>query len=114
MSSGAEPLVERDNDKNPVVALREIAETQLVPDEVKEDLIISLQKQIESDEPEDTFLSGPRPSMPRAEGDAPEIDLPTDDMSKMNEDDILAALQAMEKPAQENDEGDDDGNDIFG
>ena len=39
MSAGAELLVERDNDKNPVVALREIAEEALVPGEIREDLV---------------------------------------------------------------------------
>ena len=38
MSSGAEILVERDNDKNPVVALREIADEKLEPAELREQL----------------------------------------------------------------------------
>jgi len=50
---GAEPLVDRDRDKNPVVALREIAGKQLKPDEVKEEYIRSLQKHAEVDEPEE-------------------------------------------------------------
>ena len=53
MSAGAELLVERDNDKNPVVALREIADTKLVPADVREDLVGSLQKQVDIDEPEE-------------------------------------------------------------
>ena len=40
MSAGAELLVERDNDKNPVVALREIADKKLVPADVREDLLV--------------------------------------------------------------------------
>ena len=49
----ARPLtVDRDNDKNPVVALREIADQTLAPDDLKEDLIHSLQKYVEVDEPE--------------------------------------------------------------
>ena len=44
--------VDRDNDKNPVVALREIADETLSPDDLKEDLIHSLQKHVEVDEPE--------------------------------------------------------------
>ena len=54
LSGGAEPSVERDRDKNPVVALREIAAKSLKPDEVKEDYIKSLQKHAEVDEPEET------------------------------------------------------------
>ena len=56
MSAGAELLVERDNDKNPVVALREIADEKLVPEEVREDLVGSLQKQVEIDEPDEDAL----------------------------------------------------------
>jgi DNA-directed RNA polymerase subunit omega len=53
LSGGAEPLVERDRDKNPVVALREIAGRELKPDEMKEEYIRSLQKHAEVDEPEE-------------------------------------------------------------
>lgn len=54
LSGGAEPLVDRDRDKNPVVALREIASRDIKPDETREDLIRSLQKHAEVDEPEET------------------------------------------------------------
>src|SRR5215831_16243594 len=53
LSGGAEPMLERDRDKNPVVALREIAAKELKPDEVREDYIKSLQKHAEVDEPEE-------------------------------------------------------------
>ena len=53
LSGGAEPMIERDRDKNPVVALREIAAKLLKPEEVKEEYIKSLQKHAEVDEPED-------------------------------------------------------------
>jgi DNA-directed RNA polymerase subunit omega len=53
LSGGAETMVERDRDKNPVVALREIAAKVLKPDEVREDYIRSLQKHAEVDEPEE-------------------------------------------------------------
>ena len=52
ISQGAQITVARDNDKNPVVALREIAEETLSPGDLKEDLIHSLQKHVEVDEPE--------------------------------------------------------------
>jgi DNA-directed RNA polymerase subunit omega len=51
ISAGAPLLVERDNDKNPVVSLREIAEQHVTPENLREAVIISLQKQIERDEP---------------------------------------------------------------
>ena len=52
LSGGADPLVDRDRDKNPVVALREIANKNLKPDELKEEFIKSLQRHAEVDEPE--------------------------------------------------------------
>ena len=52
ISAGGEITIDRDNDKNPVVALREIAEETLSPADLKEDLIHSLQKHVEVDEPE--------------------------------------------------------------
>src|SRR5437879_9010969 len=52
ISSGAQITIDRDNDKNPVVALREIAEETVSPGDLKEDLIHSLQKYVEIDEPE--------------------------------------------------------------
>ncbi len=44
ISSGGLPLVERDRDKDPVVALREIAEEAVVPEEVRESLITLYQE----------------------------------------------------------------------
>ena len=61
VSSGAQITIDRDNDKNPVVALREIADETISPGDLKEDLIHTLQKYVEVDEPEDdvmTLLSG--------------------------------------------------------
>ena len=52
ISSGAAITVDRDNDKNPVVALREIGDATISPEDLKEDLIHSLQKYVEVDEPE--------------------------------------------------------------
>jgi DNA-directed RNA polymerase subunit omega len=52
VAAGAPITIERDNDKNPVVALREIAEKNISPEDLKEDLIHSLQAQVEVDEPE--------------------------------------------------------------
>lgn len=57
LSSGAALTVDRDNDKNPVVSLREIAEETQSADELRERLIESNQTQIEVDEPEDDSMS---------------------------------------------------------
>ncbi len=53
ISSGAEPRLDRDNDKNPVVALREIAEEKVSPEDLHNSLVQSLQRHDEVDEPEE-------------------------------------------------------------
>ena len=57
LSSGAELTVERDNDKNPVIALREIAESKVDLEEVKDLLVVGLQKHVISDEPDEDDLA---------------------------------------------------------
>ena len=52
ISSGSPLTVDRDRDKNPVVALREIADERIDKDDLREDYIHSMQKQVEVDEPE--------------------------------------------------------------
>jgi DNA-directed RNA polymerase subunit omega len=52
ISGGAELTVDRDRDKNPVVALREIAEETVFPDELQEGVIASLQRMQVDDEVE--------------------------------------------------------------
>ena len=53
LSVGAELTLDRDNDKNPVVALREIADGMVDHAELEKSLIRGLQKQVEADEPVD-------------------------------------------------------------
>jgi DNA-directed RNA polymerase subunit omega len=57
ISSGAPLEVDRDNDKNPVVALREIADEKVVADNLMEAIIHGMRKVVESDEPEEVDLS---------------------------------------------------------
>jgi DNA-directed RNA polymerase subunit omega len=56
ISSGAAITVERDRDKNPVVALREIADETIDLDMLREGLVKSLQKHVEVDEPEEDAI----------------------------------------------------------
>ncbi len=98
MSAGAALLVDRDNDKNTVVSLREIAEEKLIPSEIREDLVASLQRKVEIDEPEEDVIV--RPAALGVNPDAGE------DMAAMDEDDILSALKALEE-ATPRDKGDD-------
>lgn len=81
ISAGAPITVERDNDKNPVVSLREIAEETQSADELRERLIESNQTQIEVDEPEEDAMA----LLMGAEADKPA----DDDMSEEN---LLRAL----------------------
>ncbi|MEE9388081.1 MAG: DNA-directed RNA polymerase subunit omega [Paracoccaceae bacterium] len=88
IASGGAITVERDNDKNPVVSLREIAdETQSAAD-LRERMIESHQTQIEVDEPEEDAMA----LLMGAEADKPA----DDDMSEEN---LLRAL--MEAQGQE-------------
>ena len=57
ISSGSPVTVDRDNDKNPVVSLREIAEETQQADALRERMIESLQTQIEVDEPEEDSMA---------------------------------------------------------
>lgn len=53
ISAGLEETIDRDNDKNPVIALREIAEETVVLADLKESLVLGLQKQQPNDDLED-------------------------------------------------------------
>jgi len=81
ISSGSPLTVDRDNDKNPVVALREIAEETQGADALHERLIQSNQSQIEVDEPEDDSMA----LLMGGEADKPEAD-------DMSEEKLLRAL----------------------
>lgn len=53
ISSGSPIAVSRDNDKNPVIALREIAEEKIDIEELQKSLVMGLQKYVEVEEPEE-------------------------------------------------------------
>ena len=80
LAAGSPLTVDRDNDKNPVVALREIAEETLTADQLREAAIESFQRQIEVDEPEEDVMT----LLPGG-GDAPVED-------DMSEERLLRAL----------------------
>ena len=102
ISQGAQITIPRDNDKNPVVALREIADETLSPDDLKEDLIHSLQKHVEVDEPESdgqelTDQSGATVS---ADADEPEDAIAFD---RMSEEELLAGIEGLVPPEKSDD-----------
>jgi len=91
ISSGSQITLDRDNDKNPVVALREIADTTISPEDLKEDLIHTLQKYVEVDEPEaDVPLIGSSGSV-----DADDTDVTVEHMS---EEELLKGLEGLAPP----------------
>jgi len=93
VSAGAQITIDRDNDKNPVVALREIAETTISPGDLKEDLIHSLQKYVEVDEPEPE-------TVPLIAGTGGNVE--ADDMEvtadRMTEEELLKGLEGLAPP----------------
>jgi DNA-directed RNA polymerase subunit omega len=102
ISQGAQITVPRDNDKNPVVALREIADETLSPDDLKEDLIHSLQKHVEVDEPESDGQELTDQSAAKASADADE---PEDTVvfDRMSEEELLAGIEGLVPPEKSDD-----------
>jgi len=84
IAAGAALTVERDNDKTPVVALRELAEKTLVLDDLRESLIIGLQRVIMDDD------------IPDEEDQAPILNLEhgEEQPKEMSEIDMMRALQS--------------------
>jgi len=94
ISSGSQITVDRDNDKNPVVALREIAETTVSPGDLKEDLIHSLQKYVEVDEPEPEV-----PLIGASSGvDSDDTEVVPD---RMTEEELLKGLEGLTPPEEQ-------------
>ena len=88
ITSGSAPTVDRDNDKNPVVALREVAEETQLAEDLRERMISSHQTQIEVDEPEEDAMALLMSA---------EIDRPAQD--DMNEERMLRALMEAQGEA---------------
>ncbi|MGX1305484.1 DNA-directed RNA polymerase subunit omega [Amorphus suaedae] len=97
ISSGSQISVDRDNDKNPVVALREIAEQTVSPGDLKEELIHSLQKYVEVDEPEAETVA-----LIGSDGNSAddEVDLT---FNRMSEEELLKGLEGMVPPDKTDD-----------
>jgi len=95
ISSGAQITIERDNDKNPVVALREIADETISPGDLKEDLIHSLQKYVEVDEPE-------AETVPLIGGSGEGVDADDTEVSvdRMTEEELLKGLEGLTPPEE--------------
>ncbi|MGV8839176.1 MAG: DNA-directed RNA polymerase subunit omega [Bauldia sp.] len=95
IAAGSPATLPRDNDKNPVVALREIADETVSPGDLKEDLIHSLQKHVEVDEPEVEpvpMIAADGASRPAAEDDG------NISFDRMSEEDLLRGLESILPP----------------
>jgi DNA-directed RNA polymerase subunit omega len=100
ISSGTQITVDRDNDKNPVVALREIAETTVSPGDLKEELIHNLQKYVEVDEPEPEV-----PLIGAAAGDKVDSDdTEVTTTERMTEEELLKGLEGLAPPEEQPEE----------
>jgi DNA-directed RNA polymerase subunit omega len=105
IASGTQIAVDRDNDKNPEVALREIAEQAVSPEDLREELVHSLQKYVEVDEPEPETV--PLIGAPGTGADADDTDVTTD---RMSEEELLKGLEGLTPPESqpEPDAGDEE------
>ena len=104
ISQGASITIDRDNDKNPVVALREIADETLSPDDLKEDLIHSLQKHVEVDEPEPDPASLIAAGATATADSEEQDDLPeTITFDQMSEEELLAGIEGLVPPEKSDD-----------
>ena len=100
LSSGTQITVDRDNDKNPVVALREIAETTVSPGDLKEELIHNLQKYVEVDEPEPEV-----PLIGAGAGDKVDSDdTEVTTTERMTEEELLKGLEGLAPPEEQPEE----------
>ncbi len=102
ISAGAPITIDRDNDKNPVVALREIADERFSPEDMKEDLIHSLQKHVEVDEPEPEAVPAMTPNTKMSADSDVGAEVQFD---RMTEEDLLRGLEGLVPPAETEDEG---------
>jgi DNA-directed RNA polymerase subunit omega len=93
ISAGQQITVSRDNDKNPVVALREIGDGAIAPDDLREELIHSLQKYVEVDEPE-------KHTAPLLDATADEEG---DTFDTLSEDELLRGIESLAPPERRDD-----------
>ncbi len=104
IAAGAQLTVERDNDKNPVVSLREIAEETVDLKELEGGLIKGLQKFVEMDEPEEDEMDmlSIQQEISGEVGEAtPEAEIAEDVLTVQSETAVEAAAPTSEEPSPE-------------
>ena len=107
ITSGAPLSIDRDDDKNPVVALREIADETVGLDQLKASVVRGMQKHVEIDEPEETHeleldttllgVAAPAGALIEEEADVKEEDLEEEEEEEEEEEAIAeeAAVDAV-------------------
>ena len=93
ISSGSQLTVDRDNDKNPVVSLREIADTTISAEDLREELV---QKFVEVDEPEPDTV--PLIGSAGASVDADDTEVAVE---RMTEEELLKGLEGLAPPDEQ-------------
>ncbi|HUA55552.1 MAG TPA: DNA-directed RNA polymerase subunit omega [Candidatus Sulfotelmatobacter sp.] len=101
LTGGAPLSVDRDNDKNPVVALREIADTTLDLDVLKNALIKGLQKVAEADEPEEEIVDFLATEQDMARDAAAAEDVREDALSMAEDEEDEEEEELLEEPADQ-------------
>ena len=112
ITSGAPLSVDRDDDKNPVVALREIADSTIELDHLKDSLVRGMQKHVEMDEPEEapeleqTLFgvadpTGPVVSEDETDEEAVDEDLEEDLLDVEDEDEVPGLTDHADEDAEE-------------
>ena len=91
INKGSHIMIEAENDKNAVIALREIAEKTIAPGDAREGLIHSMQSNVEIDEPEQG-VAPVRPRPPMLGGDHQSADTVVD---VITEDQLLRGLESL-------------------
>jgi DNA-directed RNA polymerase subunit omega len=109
IASGAALTIDRDRDKNPVVALREIADETIQPEDLKEEFIHSLQKQVEVDEPEAEAVPMIASTSNRTQIN--QVDDNNVSFDRMSEDELLRGLDGLVAPPPSSSSSDDDSED---
>jgi DNA-directed RNA polymerase subunit omega len=93
IANGSAMTIEPDNDKNPVVALREIADQTIPPDDLREGLIFSIQKHGETDEPE--AVAAPQISQDRRPTLGRDEQSSDQSVDVMTEEQLLRAMESL-------------------
>jgi DNA-directed RNA polymerase subunit omega len=95
ISQGAPITLDRDNDKDPVVSLREIADETINKDDLREEFIHAMQKHVEVDEPEPTEVPLLISSVPAADGATATSADDEVEFEQMTEEELLRGLEGM-------------------